>query len=1045
MVSQDTGVGQIYEPLPRLIRMSPEQRRIWLASQAGLSAPRYNSLIVTLPANQHSEAEAVRRLKEIATSLDVFVVSLLTDDRSATPHWSREQAPEILQLATERWLPDMQPDFLAAGGPFGALAVKRLTVSQSEDRWFVAADALHCDREGLRLLVEAWACTFDTAIRIDRSSQTQSFFSAVQRQERLLSSPQAKAMLEYWLRHFRDQRGETTGAAIGAHTVVDNSEPRYQRIRIPYSTISTLRRAQQRHNTKPDALMLCAWILLLRKVIKREEVTIGMVCRGRPTAETTGTIGCLQRYLPLTLKIDEGESVHHVHEQLVRHVAMHERLQASFAWEQMPGVGSAFRMMPYLFESHDLSPIQGRYQLEAGIAAGEPFLVRLSTGIGGREGDIAHLDYDAARYTRAQADAFAEGINTYLDALAASTAIRWERLPLVADQTRATLIAAGLGEARSEFTDHDRFDDIFRAGELRIVTDGTSPPPELQKGAVAVRTARRAAFFQSGLQLRQGQSILIDAPRSMDHVVTTIAALRAGLAFIEIDPAWPAQRKAEAYTLAAPALLVHSPDSSLAGRAERAITIEALVEAERGYETSWQAQAVHVESAAYQAFTSGSGGRPKLVRISRQALQNQLFWLHERLELNARDTVLMRTAAGFDAAIWESLLAAIAGATIVIPAAEAAFSADLLIAVVRRHSVSVMQVIPPLLHQLLNHPDFHLCTSLRLVVCGGDRLATALAEQFHATLPCRLINAYGPTECCVQVTAGEVVSDASAGGASASVGRAMANCGLYILDDQLDPVLSGGTGHLYIAGIPLATGYVDDAISTAQSFIPNPFSPETGRRMYRSGDIARFLADGAVEILGRQDRQIKINGIRIEPGEIEARLLEVPEIRRAVVLAIADEKGGYLVVVLVTSASATEVEMSARAHLEATLPASLHPARYVFVPELPQTDRGKIDVERLKALIARKRPTPYVAPSTETEAIVAEVWRTLLKHDDAGIHDDFFLSGGHSLLFAQLVIRLKERFGVSLSLKDIFQNPTISALAVLIDSGRAATRPKGEC
>jgi amino acid adenylation domain-containing protein len=434
---------------------------------------------------------------------------------------------------------------------------------------------------------------------------------------------------------------------------------------------------------------------------------------------------------------------------------------------------------------------------------------------------------------------------------------------------------------------------------------------------------------------------------------------------------------------------------------------------------------------SYVIYTSGSTGKPKGVEITHGGLANLVAWHNDAFGVTAADRASHVAGLGFDAAAWELWPYLAAGASVHMTDDATRNSAELLQDWLVAHSITIGFVPTPLADRMITSSrNWPRETALRVMLTGGDTL-----QHFPAAdLPFVLVNNYGPTECTVVATSG-VVRAGGKSGEKPLIGSAITNVQVHLLDERLRPVPAGAPGGIYVGGPGLARGYRNRDDLTAERFIPDPFSEAPNARLYWTGDSGRLLPDGQIAFLGRLDDQIKIRGYRIEPGEIVSALLRHPGIHEAEVVAredIAEEK--RLVAYLV----ADDIELTPkglRDFLRDFLPEYMLPAAFVRMATLPITSHGKIDRTAL--------PVPDVentlqddildAPYTETELRVGEIVAELLNLEEIGLDDNFFLLGGHSLLGAQLIARLHSTFGVEISLRSLFEAPTVSALSAEIE------------
>ncbi|RKH41422.1 non-ribosomal peptide synthetase, partial [Corallococcus sicarius] len=529
--------------------------------------------------------------------------------------------------------------------------------------------------------------------------------------------------------------------------------------------------------------------------------------------------------------------------------------------------------------------------------------------------------------------------------------------------------------------------------------------------------------------------------RSLELVVALLATLKAGGAYVPLDPSFPAQRLAWMFEDARPAVVL-AQERLVTRFPVRDVPVFCL-------DSQWTAverqpsetppPAASEEALAYVIFTSGSTGRPKGAMNAHPGIINRLLWMQGAQPLSPDDVVLQKTPFSFDVSVWEFFWPLMTGARLVVARPGGHQDPGYLADLIAREHVTTTHFVPSMLQAFLEEPGLERCASLRRVVCSGEALPLELAERCLARLPTiRLHNLYGPTEAAVEVTAYECVRGAL--GRSVPIGYPVANTDIRLLDASLRPVPQGVPGELFIGGVQVGRGYLGRPDLTAERFIPDGYSDTPGARLYRTGDVARWLPDGAIEYLGRADFQVKVRGLRIELGEIESALEQHPTVQQAVVVARAGLTASdtRLVAYLVGRTGLPAVETEAlRAFLVERLPEYMVPATFVPLAALPLTSSGKVDRRALPAADIAMAVTPaYVAPRTPTEERLASVWAELLRVERVGVHDDFFALGGHSLLATQLLSRIRAAFQFELPLRAVFKTPTLAALASAMDEAQ---------
>ncbi|MFI9557432.1 amino acid adenylation domain-containing protein [Nonomuraea endophytica] len=506
-----------------------------------------------------------------------------------------------------------------------------------------------------------------------------------------------------------------------------------------------------------------------------------------------------------------------------------------------------------------------------------------------------------------------------------------------------------------------------------------------------------------GLGAGPGGRVAVGMERSLDLVVSLLAVVRAGAAYVPLDPDYPQDRL-----------------DFMLNDARATILLPQETVREPHPPTDTPLTSAH---PAYMIYTSGSTGRPKGVPNTHAAIVNRLDWMQRRFGLTGADAVMQKTPAGFDVSVWEFFWPIITGARLVVAEPgghrDTAYLRDLIIG----SGVTTMHFVPSMLAAFLEEEGVEGCVSLKRVICSGEELPPAVAARFFERLPdTELHNLYGPTEAAVDVTAWRCAP----GESRIPIGRPVQNTRIHVLDARLRPVPCGVPGELHIGGVQVAPGYHDRPALTADRFVPDPYGPP-GTRMYRTGDLARVRRDGAVEFLGRMDNQVKIRGQRVELGEIEAVLREQAGVREALVVADADG----LVAYVVTDVQDTDF----RAALKEILPDHMVPGVYVTMDALPLSPNGKVDRAALPA--PTRTAGDGAPPTTPAEIAVAEIWGELLGLTDIKADDDFFEIGGHSLVAIQVVARLRKMLapveGRSVGVMDLFRHSTVRALAELIE------------
>jgi amino acid adenylation domain-containing protein len=529
------------------------------------------------------------------------------------------------------------------------------------------------------------------------------------------------------------------------------------------------------------------------------------------------------------------------------------------------------------------------------------------------------------------------------------------------------------------------------------------------------------------------------AERSFEMVIAILAVLKAGAAYVPLDPAHPQQRSLDIIRDSGMHfLLTYGSESKMPDSPERRVisleTLSATISAESDEDLSLNTTA---GSLAYVIYTSGSTGRPKGVQIEHRSVVNFCSSMQGSGIVSHDDVVLAITTATFDISVLELLLPLTLGASVWLASREEASDGRLLIEALERSNASVLQATPTSWRMLLaaGWKGNRRLTAL----CGGEAMPRALAEELLPRCGA-LYNMYGPTETCIWSSMQKLNGEEQG---SIPIGRPIANTRCYVLDAHSQPVPIGVAGELFIAGAGLSRGYWNAEELTRDRFVVDPFSPEAGMKMYRTGDVVRQRHDGVLEYRSRTDRQVKVRGHRIELGEVESAILRHLRVQQTAVVTTGDPAGGKQLVAYVVvnpcaaigscdSSTDGELYSELRSFLRETLPESMVPSAFMTIDALPLTSSGKVDVNALPLLQGRHETKSFAGPRDSTEERVVQIWEECLKVTPVSVNDNFFDLGGHSVLGATMLTRIEREFGKRLSLATLFQAPTVEQLAGIL-------------
>jgi amino acid adenylation domain-containing protein len=561
--------------------------------------------------------------------------------------------------------------------------------------------------------------------------------------------------------------------------------------------------------------------------------------------------------------------------------------------------------------------------------------------------------------------------------------------------------------------------------------------------------ANQLAYYLQDLGVKAETLVGICVERSLYTIIGILGILKAGGAYVPLDPAYPQERLS---------LIIEDANVSLVLTKSKLIDRLPIHQIRPVYlDKEWQeifqqsgenlTQSVKYSNLAYVIYTSGSTGKPKGVLVEHKSLVNYTLAAIAKYNINSRDRILQFTSLNFDVSAEEIYTCLITGASLVLRTESMLASSQIFLQKCQEWGITIAILPAAYWHNLttrLESDRLSLPPALKLVVVGGECVLANKVEQWQEYVgkQVRLINAYGPTEATISALWCDLSElNLTVPLSEVPIGRPIANTQVYILDNHLQPVPIGVAGELYIGGDGLARGYLNRPDLTAEKFIPNSFSNQRNARLYKTGDLARYLPDGNIEFLGRIDHQVKIRGFRIELGEIESALTQHPHVGEVVVVVREDKPGDKRLVAYITGNLTSDSIPSIRNYLKGKLPDYMMPSAIVLLDMMPLTPNGKIDRRALPVPDLRPElELTFAAPRTPTEEIVANIWSEVLSIMPIGIHDNFFELGGHSLLSIQIISRLRESFAIDLPISLLFASPTIAEFCQAIET-QIADRP----
>lgn len=547
--------------------------------------------------------------------------------------------------------------------------------------------------------------------------------------------------------------------------------------------------------------------------------------------------------------------------------------------------------------------------------------------------------------------------------------------------------------------------------------------------------ANKVAHYLRNQGVSANHVVGICIHRSLDMIIGLLGILKAGAAYLPLDPNYPQERIAYMLENSEASLLLTDQElmnSIVLSYHKTRVALHSIAN-----QSSWPQDkplpCQNPSDLAYVIYTSGSTGKPKGVAITHQAICNHMLWMQNHYAFSESDVVLQKTSFSFDASVWEFFMPLMVGATLVIAPDNAHASTEKMIHLVQQYEVSVLQLVPSMLKELVTTDGFELCTSLKHVFCGGEVLTHETMTTFfkHNKSGAQLHNLYGPTEATIDTVSHTYTTPTE----MSLIGRPISNTKVYVLDKHQQLVPAGLIGELYIAGDGLALGYIKNPQATEKQFITNPFAPTQHQRLYKTGDLVKWNAEGLLEYHGRIDNQVKIRGHRIELNEVESAIEKIPAVYQCIVTPYTNQDkslslSAYLVLEPDSSLNISDI----RIQLNQTLPEYMIPGRFFVVERFATTPGGKLDRTNIPTPIEKLGLAPHnEVPSTAIEHELKEYWCTTLKIKAVGIHDDFFALGGNSLSAMQIIGLIQEKLSIQLTIRALFDYPTIHVLAKAIE------------
>ena len=861
-----------------------------------------------------------------------------------------------------------------------------------------------------------------------------------------LQGEKLEAQLSYW-------RAQLADAPPVLDLPTDRPRPAFKTFRGAYLTLIFAKKLSEeitqlgrREGATLFMTLLSAFSALLYRYTNQEDVLVGVPIANRNRAETENLIGFFVNTLVLRVRCSGAMTFRELLRQITETALdayahqdlpfekLVEELQPERTLSHSPLFQVMFHLQNAVTESLSLSDVSmSKLEVETQTAKFDLSLSMAESD----EGLVGTFNYNLDLFDAASIERMAQHFEHLLEAAVSNPDEQISRLQILSEAERDQVLF--------EWNDTRRDLDKNRPIHLAFAEQARRTPDAVAVGfeqhdltyRELNRAANRLAHHLRRLGVGPEVPVGLLARRSVGMIVAMLAILKAGGAYVPLDPDYPRERLAFILENSqCPVLVAHGVTAEgLAGDGSGRFLVDTADSSIDSESDADPADNTDPENAAYIIFTSGSTGTPKGIVIPHRAV-NHLVVGADYVKLQPSNRVAHASNASFDATTFEVWGALLSGAQLVVLPRDIILSPQDFAQEIRRQGIDTLFLTAALFNQIARElPDAF--APLEHLLVGGEAADPAAVRQvLDEGGPRRLLNVYGPTETTTFAT-WQLVQEIPRA-ATIPIGRAVSNTRLYILDQHLQPVPIGVTGELYIGGDGLARGYLGGPRLTAESFIPDPFGDEPSGRLYKTGDLTRWLANGQIEFIGRNDFQVKVRGFRIELGEIETVLREHESVREAIVAVRTDARGEtYLAAYVVTAHGPLSMGGELRTFLRKKLPEYMLPSVYIVLDKLPLSPNGKIDRRALPGpeVVERELDAPYVAPRNPIEEVLSEIFAEVLRLERVGINDNFFELGGHSLLATQLVSRVRKDFQPDLPLRKIFEAPTVAALAALLVAG----------
>ncbi|MEH2308021.1 non-ribosomal peptide synthetase [Nostoc sp.] len=1024
-------------------RLSPQQKRLWSLQQ--YNSAYFAQCALLLEGNLKPEVlkaaleQVIIRHGILRTTfhclpgmkipvMDVKNSSILSWDNIDLSHCEPKeissQIAELFQAAAALKL-DFEQGIL--------LHISLLTLSVKKHILLISLPSLCADTWTLKNLVTEISNSYSACLQSEKiSEEVVQYLQFSEWQNQLLTDEDAEAAKQYW----HEQLSPLASLKLPFES--QPSQPsKFEinccRLDIPPDVTAKIANLAQKYDTSTAVILLACWQTLIWRLTGQPDIVIGMASDRRDYEELYSLLGLVATWLPIKSLLTPDLRFQEVVELANQTIEASAEWQDYFVPEPIENheqlafpIGFEFEQLPEKLVAGDVS-----FSLEQYYSCIEQFKVKLTCTQ--REHSLTtEFYYDVNYFTADTIERLARQFQILLTSVTAHPEEKISQLEILSFSDRQQLLV----EFNQTHIDNPQYKCIHQLFEEQVQKTPNKIAVVFEDQQLTYaqlnRKANQLAHYLQQRGVKPEVLVGLCTERSLLMIIGLLGIIKAGGAYLPLDPTLPKEGFASRLQdIEIPLILTQQRlVDNLPTDVAQIVCLDTDWDIIADHKDENPISEITVQNLVYVLFTSGSTGKPKGVAIEHQQLLNYLHGITQRLDLSTTTNFATVSTLAADLGNTGIFAALCTGGCLHILSIECATDSAILAKYCRTHPIDCLKIVPSHLATLLASAPSDSILPRQQLILGGEAASWQLIEQIRQQAPSSIIfNHYGPTEATVGVTT-FAVQNQQISTQTVPLGRPLANTQIYLLDKQLQPVPIGVPGELYIGGAGLARGYLNRSDITAEKFIPNPFA-EMGSRLYKTGDIARYLVDGNIEFIGRVDQQVKIRGFRVELGEIESVLCQHPQVQQAVVSVREDNSNKSLIAYVVSKQTQTLNVSELQRFLREKLPEYMMPSAFIMLKALPLTSNGKINRNALPESNG-DRPelaANYEPPQTEVEQSIADIWQQILHVEKVGIHDNFFDIGGHSLLLVQAHAKLREIFHTDISVVNLFEYPTINSLA----------------